>query len=81
LELSRKVNRVKGEASRLSAVKALIAPKVKGEIGQVKGERPKKPRAKSMMEALRARRILEVTLARVSIFFKLFLAYNASMPI
>ena len=35
-------------------IEALIKSKMKGEVAQVKEERPKKPVAKSMMEALRA---------------------------
>jgi DNA end-binding protein Ku len=35
-------------------IEALIKSKMKGEFAQVKEEEPKKPVAKSMMEALRA---------------------------
>jgi non-homologous end joining protein Ku len=35
-------------------IEALIKSKMKGEVAQVKQESPKKPVAKSMMEALRA---------------------------
>jgi len=34
-------------------IEALITSKMKGEVAQVKEEKPKKPAAKSMMEALR----------------------------
>ncbi|MGD0952602.1 MAG: hypothetical protein ABR985_09445 [Methanotrichaceae archaeon] len=34
-------------------IEALITSKMKGEVGQVKEEKPKKPTAKSMMEMLR----------------------------
>ena len=34
-------------------IEALIASKMKGEVAQVKEEKPKKPAAKSMMEMLR----------------------------
>ena len=34
-------------------IEALIKPKMKGEVAQVNEEKPKKPAAKSMMEALR----------------------------
>jgi non-homologous end joining protein Ku len=35
-------------------IEALITSKMKGEVAQVKVEKPKNPVAKSMMEALRA---------------------------
>ena len=35
-------------------IEALITSKMKGEVAQVKEEKPKKPAAKSMMEMLRA---------------------------
>jgi len=35
-------------------IEALITSKMKGEVAQVKEEKPKKPVAKSMMEMLRA---------------------------
>jgi len=36
----------------------MIKSKMRGEVAQVKEERPKKPAAKSMMEALRERQNL-----------------------
>jgi hypothetical protein len=38
----------------MERIEALITSKMKGEVAQVKEEKPKKPVAKSMMEALRA---------------------------
>ena len=35
-------------------IEALVTSKMKGEVAQVKEEKPKKPVAKSMMEMLRA---------------------------
>ena len=35
-------------------IEALVTSKMKGEVAQVKEEKPKKPTAKSMMETLRA---------------------------
>jgi non-homologous end joining protein Ku len=35
-------------------IEALIKPKLKGKVTQVLEKRPKKPAAKSMMEAMRA---------------------------
>jgi non-homologous end joining protein Ku len=39
-------------------IEAMIKSKMKGEIAQVKEKKPKKPVAKSMMEALRRRQNL-----------------------
>ena len=38
----------------MERIEALITSKMKGEVAQVKEERPRKPLAKSMMDALRA---------------------------